>query len=304
MKKLYLHIGTGKTGSTSIQKTLKNINSDAFFFYYWKDQSNFILNYKTILKNILNMDKKIFILSCEWLCTLNDKVLLQELNELSKGFDTKIIIYIRRQDEFAVSTYQQMTRRFNNKRKLYGSGSLPATFRNSEYLQTQCNYFKICNDWGNIFRKEKIIIRVFSKELLSDGDVVKDFARVVGITLSDNDLIFTNKSIGKIEFKLAHILKKLRVSESLYKDLVFNAPKSRKVLPDRNTAIKFYQKYIESNQNLKNEFQIESVYDAIFPDNFSKYPSLRTDQWDKKSALITMRYLYKKLIKEKFKTKK
>ena len=75
MKKLYLHIGTGKTGSSSIQKTFENLNERNFYFKYYKKASTFVENLDQIIKELETCKEDLAIISSEWLyIRANEKI--------------------------------------------------------------------------------------------------------------------------------------------------------------------------------------------------------------------------------------
>ena len=130
MTKLYLHIGTHKTGTTSIQKFLaRNRNKllDLGYLYplsgrvkalsiahhklswgvmrakrfrrvtgRWEELGQ---EWKKLHKEIANEKKENVIISAEDFSNLNANTISALQKRLSR-YDTKIVIYLRRQDEF------------------------------------------------------------------------------------------------------------------------------------------------------------------------------------------------------------
>ncbi|MES9873780.1 MAG: hypothetical protein ABW146_11745 [Candidatus Sedimenticola sp. 6PFRAG7] len=293
MKKLYLHIGTGKTGSTSIQATFNSLNRDGLYFRSWKKATVFINNVDDISDELSRIDDGLIVLSSEWLFRAKEAFIRKLGSKLNELFDVNIIIYLRRQDEFSVSAYQQNTKRFDGE-GVHGSISLPEDF----YIDIM-DYYDICLRWAEVFGREKMNIRVFSQEDLLAGCVVTDFAQVIGIPLDDSAIKNRNQSVGKISFKLAHIIKDYHVSRELYRKIVFDAPESEKALPDRETAERFYQRHVASNRKLKREFNIHPEREELFSNDFSKYPLHRTDQWDEESANRALIHLCEVLLQER-----
>ena len=296
MKKLYLHIGTGKTGSSSIQKTFKNLNERNFYFKYDRKALRFVEKLDQIIEKLETCKEDLVILSSEWLYVRADEKILKKINKLSSKFEIKIIIYLRRQDELVVSAYQQSIKNLDSKiifnvddyalnnAKLY-----------SKWFLKRTNYYEICNFWSNYFGKENIIIRIFSKNQLKDGCVVKDFASIVNVPIKQSQIINRNQGIGKIAMNLAIRLRKLNVKKELARKIIFNAPKSEPALPERDTIKQFYQQFIELNQKLKKEFKIQSQYNSIFSSDFSKYPKKETYTLDKESNDLALNFLQAKL---------
>ncbi|MES9963648.1 MAG: hypothetical protein ABW116_08905 [Candidatus Sedimenticola sp. 20ELBAFRAG] len=293
MKKLYLHIGTGKTGSTSIQETFSSLGRDGLYFRSWKKATVFINNVDDILGELSRVDDRLIVLSSEWLFRAKEGFIRKLGSKLNDLFDVNIIIYLRRQDEFAVSAYQQNTKRFDGK-GVRGSVSLPEGFGNGIM-----DYNDICLRWAEVFGREKMNIRVFSQEDLLKGCVINDFARVIGVPLDGSIIKNRNQSVGKISFKLAHIIKDYHVSRELYRKIVFDAPESEKALPDRETAERFYHRHVASNRKLKREFNIHPEREELFSNDFSKYPLHRTDQWDEESANRALIHLCEVLLQER-----
>lgn len=296
MKKLYLHIGTGKTGSSSIQKTFENLNERNFYFKYYKDASTFVENLDQIIKELETCKEDLVILSSEWLYNRTDEKILKRINKLSSKFEIKIIIYLRRQDELVVSAYQQSIKHLGSKKNFnVNDYALNNTKLNSKYFLNITNYYEICNFWSDYFGKKNIIIRIFSKDQLKDGCAVKDFASIVNVPIKENQIIHRNQSIGKIAMNLAIRLRKLNVKKELVTKIIFNAPKSEPALPERDSIKQFYQQFIELNQKLKKEFKIQSQYNSIFPNDFSKYPKKETYTLDKESNDLALNFFQAKL---------
>ena len=278
MKTLHLHIGTGKTGSSSIQKTFSALEDHSIYFQYDKSLLQIINNIDDLIVRLNNTNCNHVVYSCEWLFKVDESIIDELSQKLKPFFSTKVVIYLRRQDELIVSAYQQSVKQKNNKCDS-GSIGLP-----TDYYLARFSYYDICNKWAKYFGKKNTIIRVFSSEALKDGCAVKDIANIVGVPLKDSDIIYANKSVGMISFKLAYVLQQFKVRKSVYNEIVFNAPESPKALPDRKTAESFYQAYISSNQRLMEEFSIESKYPSLFSNDFSQYPISRSDLWDEDTA--------------------
>ncbi len=292
MKKLYLHIGTGKTGSTSIQETFNSLNLDGLYFRSWPKATVFVDSVDDIIDELSRINDGLIVLSSEWLFRRKEGFIRKLGSKINDLFDVNIIIYIRRQDEYVVSAYQQNTKRFYGK-GVHGSVSLPEDYNNSD-----TDYYRICSRWVEVFGRDRMTIRVFSEEDLLAGCVVTDFAHVIGFPLDESAIKNRNKSVGKISFKLAHIINNFDINRELYRKIIFDAPGSEKALPDRETAERFYQRHVASNRKLKREFDIHPEREELFSDDFSKYPLHRTDQWDEESANKALIHLCEVLLQE------
>lgn len=277
-KTLYLHIGTGKTGSTSIQATLSNIEKRKFHFQYDMQGRQSVGKIDDFIKRLKNTEHDTIIYSNEWLFQAKEKFLEKFSAKLLRFFNVKIIIYIRRQDQFIVSAYQQVSKDGLSK---HGPIALPLVDN------IDVNYYELINKWANYFGKKNIIIRVFDRDLLLENDVVIDFCNVVNIEVSKEKIKIKNISNGFEKTKVAHLINmsNLRTNNNnLRKIILNNTDNNGKLKPSRADAIEVYNRYIESNTRLNNEYKISSIHEDIFGQDFSIYTEERQDIWDENSA--------------------
>ncbi|MCR5665189.1 MAG: hypothetical protein K6G01_00030 [Eubacterium sp.] len=208
MSTLYIHIGTPKTGTTSIQHFM-SINADAL-----KMQGAIYPD----------LGKKEYLVSAQrnghWLCNVHtDPLMLTEqlsyINELSYdydkiilsdegiwnysarrpafwknviraieqyNYDLKVIVYLRRQDEYAYSHYVQQvqTRRDYN-------------YTLSEYLSSCLKGKKNFTDYdayltrlSSVIGKDHVIVRPYERSEFKNGSIISDFLEVLGLTLTDD----------------------------------------------------------------------------------------------------------------------
>ena len=168
MKKLIIHIGSHKTGSTSIQSTLVNNklllreHNISFFNYkpngdlissgnctdFWFSDNSSLLNYPTVglaVNNVKKFCKMLselegdVLVSAEHFSWIFNKKVLQDLKcELDKYFSHfEIVCYIRRQHKQIVSHHQQGSKSSAlAPAKYYGNVplSIPDTHKRHRYL--------------------------------------------------------------------------------------------------------------------------------------------------------------------------
>ena len=175
MKKLYIHIGCGKCGTTVIQTILKNLNVENFYIpkmSHWRlvDEKGWEL----LHSEIHNIDKNC-VISCEALVytkLVNNAEFLKTIKNKFAFFDIEIIYTVRNIESYLVSSYIQhvktMSRdtfniEFNNWVKTHNSGFL---FNN------------LIENFESAFGFDKINVIVYSKY------VVKDFFNLLNINLS------------------------------------------------------------------------------------------------------------------------
>ena len=208
---IYLHIGTEKTGSTSIQKFLwKNRQKLAFNNIYVPDflSNNHVdlvlyaalrnscrgllikknLYEETLYNRFISTFPKVFVsrlqplvddglnlvLTSELLSTRLVKI--EQINKLAELLQQlkqpiKVIIYLRRQDEYIASSYSTSI--------LNGH-----TFDLDSYIEKpnmNLNYYEFVNQWAQVFGKENIIVRAFQLSKLLNQNVVADFLQIIGL---------------------------------------------------------------------------------------------------------------------------
>lgn len=195
---LYLHVGAHKTGSTSLQyalgKNADRLRQSGFLFpsasriHYAHRRLAFGLRNKqdplvgdipdpdqevqSIIREIEESSPCTTIVSCEGFFAL-DKKSIRFLSDRFRSFDTKVVLYIRRQDNMLLSIYNQKIK----KRKKEFSKRFPEVLSDpKKYVD---DYRGIIERWSSIFGPENVIVRCY--ELA--GDVVADFQNVVGIPI-------------------------------------------------------------------------------------------------------------------------
>lgn len=204
---LYIHIGTHKTGTTSIQKFFNNNFSDKnnIIFYpnigkyeyghhdiawsFGKDHSklNFILS---SLKDAMSEHKNILISSEEFSFLKYSDISL--FASFFKNIDIRIICYLRKRSDFLISEYKQniMMGKSRYNRSLF-------QFLFETRTIERLSYFEILNKWASVFGPESIFPAIFSKSSLKNSDVIHDFIDLIGLDIKNpTDLMCENVGLS------------------------------------------------------------------------------------------------------------
>lgn len=294
MKTLYLHIGTSKTGTTTIQ-TYCGINREQLkskgvlfpimpyhydritenrngHFLYAMIYENGVRNKekeKQILKQELDYivdcfkDYDNILLSEEsiwWATATRRKGLWKYLQEHSQqnNYQVKIIVYLRRQDQFMMSRYNQIIKTDT------GGG----TQRFYEYFKDmngkyKCvmNYRQRLDYMAKFFPKENIVVKRFDRSYFYNGDLNADFLHILGVEIDDTFAELPkdeNLAISVQSGELKRVLNRLgTMTFAENQKLLQMLNECEELLPKREVSImttehieKFMKKFIDDNESI------------------------------------------------------
>lgn len=207
-----LHIGLHKTGSSSIQNSLRayddgktfyarlgNPNHSVAFrtlfsedyldYHVWKRKgySNDKIEErkaaysKALVQQISRNDRSHIIFSGEGISNLSQKELKKMAETIGRHCDdVKIIACVRDPLSFAISYFQQ---------ELQGGRTKPLEVINPGYRAKLEKFL-------NVFGKESVEVRDFKRAKLVKGDVVFDFCDIAGLNITSTDVSRENESIS------------------------------------------------------------------------------------------------------------
>jgi hypothetical protein len=209
MKTVYFHIGQTKTATTTLQAFFfqnRNWLEERDVFYPPVPEENPLkMQHRFLLTSIVERKGDYSIAQRYW-DDLNSqinaadrpKVLISEetfwhlfeqdlprrseaihwIGQQFKDYDVRIICYLRRQDRWIESWYNQIVKTdVNRASKL---SILDFVNRYNEF--GLLDYHAVLNDWTAEFGKDKIVVRPFEPGRFLNGDIVQDFCNVLGIT--------------------------------------------------------------------------------------------------------------------------
>jgi hypothetical protein len=241
MKKIYLHIGFHKTGSSSIQQSLLSLNHQdwkyitenpltgndsgpiqtAFNRTPWKLKHH----RRHGLDELTSRDKarrqriayrrqirqstaSNLLISAEDFCSLNDKE-VQKVSKFFQGLDRQVIVvaYIRPVASFLQSAFQQ---------RLKASSKLAI---NHAELRDGLKgilpkYTRIINRYRSAFGQENVRLFAFDPSSFPGKDTVIDFCLRLGIPVDYTTFVRTNDSLSMLAVKVLFILSRIQADIS------------------------------------------------------------------------------------------
>jgi hypothetical protein len=230
-KRLILHIGTPKTGSTSIQESLGNSRNallEQNIHYPGVKPYNHIFNFipiflddpqisfvykiqmkpnedknarvekyrKTWIKEILSCKKDNFIISAEdFTLPYFNKNAVERLKAFVDQYfhEVTLLVYVRHYDKWISSQVQQAIRNGNNDLEL---GELVQKLMK---CPPRMSYRKVLKRWIDAFGQENLVVRPFDPQAFHQGSLLADFFHSSNLPVDARDIpeIRSNESIGK-----------------------------------------------------------------------------------------------------------
>lgn len=83
-----------------------------------------------------------------------------------------IVVYIRRQDDYLLSTYSTAVK---------SGATYPLRLPPERILRQRYDHWELLERWARVFGRDRIICRKFERSALKNGDVIDDILDVVGI---------------------------------------------------------------------------------------------------------------------------
>lgn len=228
---LYLHIGYPKTGSTSIQQSLRTnrdelMNLGVLFpqtgiyngghhlimaalensereISHWvpfeKNPDNYLIDLK---REIENAKVQNIIISSEDFSLFED---IKNVKEYFEPYRVKIILYLRRQDEYLDSRFRHIIQNANIQ---HDSFNIP------DYLFRQLDYKCTIERWAEAFGEENIDIIPFDKKEFKDHHI-QTFLKHVGLNVSMNiNTKMLNKTLTQVPIRFKIHANKMGLSKS------------------------------------------------------------------------------------------
>ncbi len=194
-------------------------------------------------------------------------------------FRYKVVIYLRSQLDVAISLYTTHCQTGGIRKTV-----LEEVDKNNLYY----NYEKLIDRWSQVFGSENLIIRLYNRDELLEGDIKKDFISVLGLNWNNfEDVENINESLNAdaqrflIEinpFLPRFIDDKLNKERRNIVELVSHNRKGKGLLPSREQAENFVKIFDDSNERVRQKWFPERK--KLFEVDFSIYPEKQFSDTD------------------------
>lgn len=296
MRRLWLHIGSHKTGTTTLQSALRraghkgklgdwtyvhaeksvNLNNAIAFKgegaeMRWKTNTKSLVAHIPPTGNCIISGERFF-----WLDRKKEIAALHKV--LQSSFDDiKVVTYLRRQDSLALS-FRKTAISTVLGRRFFGGG-LDALPDYDPHMDRYFDYAKKLSLWDDIFGAENIIVRRYGER-----DAVDDFSLVTGISLPQppNKV---NRSWSRTQLLAALWLQSKGYSYPEFAEAIDKMEGSGKLLPSKAQAATFLDRFTELNEILARKYDPEGE-PSYFGKDLSMYPDISNNDLSDISPLL------------------
>jgi hypothetical protein len=271
MRKLFLHVGTHKTGTTALQHYLfsnqESLRSIGWYYPKTGIPHGHIFGHRDLAWSTLrgnsealeDLASELNTLPSELKCVISSEEFefcehLDSLKARLKQYDVTVVLYLRRQDDLLLSAYSE-----NLRGKSSFAGSL-TEFERRMSRQKRFDYVALCQRWSEAFGYDKLIARIYSPAI----SIVDDFCTTLGIDF--RQLLIPPKSFANASidarlsgaFRMLNQLRKMGLDEatgSKILNILLEQDKRlkstpKKVLMTPRERVRYLKRYQESNNEL------------------------------------------------------
>jgi hypothetical protein len=188
-------------------------------------------SWEELKREINTINPKTVIISSEFFTAMQEYYnpdIIALVKKRLEDYETKIVLYVRRQDDFFRSSYcQYMKSPLPNK---VPNHFLQANYIHKEILEIsefilsvkfQANYYSTLELWKKAFGINNIIVRPFEREQMKNGSVINDFFEVINLKYEESQLKLKNSiNISQSEkvIKIINLIEKISQIRRLSKE--------------------------------------------------------------------------------------
>ena len=301
MKTLYLHIGTPKTATSSIQKFLtdnsENLEKKGYCFppsqytypkvnprrnghfliakvreengkkdvekeqWYWDE------GMKQVRKKFEKFDQVILSDESIWYClSYRKKSVLRDLQKEAQKdhFQIKVIVYLRRQDDFLLSRWNQ----FIKQNMSYVAKLTCDEYFNEGYKKEEklFEYDRKLDEIAEVIGKENLIVRRFEPKVWHNGSIIYDFMHEIGLDAEDGFRPLdetVNLRLGKNETEMKRLInlnpdfdaKQIAYMGNFLREISKNEKEKEPAsMLSKEEVQQFLKKYADGNKRVAEEY--------------------------------------------------
>jgi hypothetical protein len=180
--------------------------------------------------------------------------ILDEVRSRLSGHEVRVLVYLRRQDQWYSSFYNQDVKGVRQ----WPHG--PYQFYEAHQI-FQYDYYSLLKRWSEVFGKENILIRPYEPGQWHEGDILRDFCHTLGIPELDTVLPENQRSLGVHQVYLKQCLNKVGFKPelndqvlSLLFELIPEAPATECLFVNQRLYRKYRRLWLAVNGDLEREF--------------------------------------------------
>lgn len=308
MPRLYLHIGSHKTGTTAVQLGLhqNSILLQALGITYvgtgniahihsaigpitpgsFLPAGYKVLDPADLAARLAAAETDVVVASSENLSFLFDKTAIADLAAALRPHfdDIRIVCYLRRQDRHAVSHHQEGAKPHRRAEGALWGHAPTALPEYSTAHDLYLDYNQRLGMWADVFGDAAMIIRIYDRDLLKKRDIFPDFLDILDLDITGLQPVGDrNISLGAAQTKAGHLMNSLEVRAASADIVLARIEDEGRLLPSQAEARAYLDRYIHSNRLLNQRFQISAAPD-LFNDDFSDYPETPQSDWTENGA--------------------
>lgn len=192
----------------------------------------------------------------------------------------RIVAYLRRQDRHAVSHHAEGSRPDRTPEWALWGHDLTALPAPNPLQPLYLDYNQRLQKWENAFGRAAMVVRIYDKPMLINGDVVVDFADAAGIDLTAcGEPIRRNRSMDRVKSRIGHIFNVMTDDIALAtKVTLTDINTSIAARPSRGEARAFLAPYLAGNRALNERLGLTSDPD-LFDSRFWDLPEQPMTTW-------------------------
>lgn len=180
--------------------------------------------------------------------------MLADIRDRLSGHQLKVVIYLRRQDQLYSSFYNQDVK-----------GVRQWTSSAYQFYQThqifQRGYDEILDIWSAALGRDNVLVRPYEPGQWEDGDIVRDFCKLIDIPALAGGQVSHNESLGPGQLYLKQCLNRVGFDKAdnhevvrILLDACPESPLKQCIYIHKGLYRKYRQQWLKVNQRLAREY--------------------------------------------------